>query len=234
MGRYALRAGRVRRAACGCAKHAPVGTAEVCRRGTVGTVTRVTPLHFPNAAGRRGKRASRGRRRGGRPCPERSVRRARQRIARARGRRLHPAPVRPRRGPVRARRARCLAVRGGSGLVKVVVTAEQGDEMLLATLGPAETFGELAVLDGGPRSASVVAARADRRVDPGPGGAARSRAGAPGSARRSAGRLGSMVRRLTEQTVDLAFAGLTTRLAKVLMRLAEGRGSAQGRPRAFP
>jgi len=44
-----------------------------------------------------------------------------------------------------------------SGLVKVVLSSEQGDEVLLATLGPGETLGELALLDGAPRSAAVVA-----------------------------------------------------------------------------
>ena len=44
-----------------------------------------------------------------------------------------------------------------SGLVKVVLGSENGDEVLLATLGPGETLGELALLDGAPRSASVVA-----------------------------------------------------------------------------
>jgi CRP/FNR family cyclic AMP-dependent transcriptional regulator len=41
------------------------------------------------------------------------------------------------------------------GLVKVFVTSEEGDEMVLVTLRPPETFGELALLDGGPRSASA-------------------------------------------------------------------------------
>src|SRR5438046_8482260 len=44
-----------------------------------------------------------------------------------------------------------------SGRVKVVLPAETGDEALLAILGPGDCFGELALLDGGPRSASVVA-----------------------------------------------------------------------------
>src|SRR4051794_3180665 len=43
------------------------------------------------------------------------------------------------------------------GLVKVVLNAEQGDERVLTTLGPSDVFGELAVLDRGPRSASVIA-----------------------------------------------------------------------------
>src|SRR4051812_30945539 len=43
-----------------------------------------------------------------------------------------------------------------NGRVKVVVTSEQGEEVLLAGLGPGEVFGELSVFDGLPRSATVV------------------------------------------------------------------------------
>ncbi|HEV2929143.1 MAG TPA: cyclic nucleotide-binding domain-containing protein, partial [Propionibacteriaceae bacterium] len=44
-----------------------------------------------------------------------------------------------------------------SGLVKVVVTSEDGEEMVLVTLGPGEALGELSIVDGGPRSASAEA-----------------------------------------------------------------------------
>src|SRR5579859_3113417 len=43
------------------------------------------------------------------------------------------------------------------GRVKVFVTSEEGDEMILATLRPPDVFGELALIDGGPRSASIQA-----------------------------------------------------------------------------
>ena len=45
------------------------------------------------------------------------------------------------------------------GLLKVVVTSPQGEERILAVLGPGAIVGELAMLDGGPRSASVFAVR---------------------------------------------------------------------------
>ena len=44
-----------------------------------------------------------------------------------------------------------------SGLVKVIVTSEDGEEMVLVTLGPGDAFGELSIVDGGPRSASAEA-----------------------------------------------------------------------------
>jgi CRP/FNR family cyclic AMP-dependent transcriptional regulator len=42
------------------------------------------------------------------------------------------------------------------GRVKVVIYNEEGREMLLSILGPGEYFGEMAMLDGQPRSASMV------------------------------------------------------------------------------
>ncbi len=43
-----------------------------------------------------------------------------------------------------------------SGRVKVVVPSPEGKEIILATLGPGAFFGELALVDDEPRSASVV------------------------------------------------------------------------------
>jgi CRP-like cAMP-binding protein len=44
-----------------------------------------------------------------------------------------------------------------SGLVKVVVTSRQGEERIISLLGPDAVVGELSMIDGGPRSAAVVA-----------------------------------------------------------------------------
>ena len=43
------------------------------------------------------------------------------------------------------------------GLLKVVVTSPEGKERIVAMLGPGAIVGELAIIDGGPRSASVCA-----------------------------------------------------------------------------
>lgn len=110
------------------------------------------------------------------------------------------------------------------GLVKVVVASERGDEMVLVTLGPPETVGELAVIDRGPRSASAVAVETTKvlmishtaltglmKTDPLLLDAVLSSVGA-------------LVRRLTEQASDLVFLDLGGRVAKLLVRLAEERG----------
>jgi CRP-like cAMP-binding protein len=44
-----------------------------------------------------------------------------------------------------------------TGLVKVVVSSERGEERIISLLGPDAIVGELSMIDGGPRSASVIA-----------------------------------------------------------------------------
>jgi CRP/FNR family transcriptional regulator, cyclic AMP receptor protein len=109
------------------------------------------------------------------------------------------------------------------GLVKVVFGSEAGEEAVLVTLGGCEVLGEIALLDGADRSASVVA------VEPTTGLLLTRATVLDAMARhpvvldamlRSLGRL---VRRLTEQAGDLVFLDLGGRLAKLLLRLGEDR-----------
>jgi CRP-like cAMP-binding protein len=51
-----------------------------------------------------------------------------------------------------------------AGEVKISLPSETGDEAILATLRPGEFFGELALLDGAPRSASASALSATETV----------------------------------------------------------------------
>src|SRR5688572_26164831 len=44
-----------------------------------------------------------------------------------------------------------------SGRIKIVLTSPDGKEIVLANVGPADFFGDLALLDGEPRSADAVA-----------------------------------------------------------------------------
>lgn len=110
------------------------------------------------------------------------------------------------------------------GLVKVVVVSEHGDEMVLVTLREGDSFGELALIDGRPRSATAEAAEATTVLV-----LARStlldlleerRDVADGLLRS----LGGLIRRLTEQTSDLVFLDLHGRVAKLLLTMAEERG----------
>ena len=112
-----------------------------------------------------------------------------------------------------------------SGLVKVVLSSAQGDEVVLTTLGPGAIIGELAVLDGSPRSASVVAAEPTTVV-------LLSRATVlellnrhPSVLDALLRSLGNLIRRLTEQAGDLVFLDLAGRVAKLLLHLAEAHGA---------
>jgi CRP-like cAMP-binding protein len=112
-----------------------------------------------------------------------------------------------------------------SGLLKVVVTSEDGEEMVLVTLGLGEALGELAVVDGGPPSASaealepteVLVITRDALLEL----AARDR----GLTEALLLALGRLLRRLTEQAADLVFLDLPGRVAKLLSGLAAERGS---------
>ena len=94
---------------------------------------------------------------------------------------------------------------------------------MLVALGGCEVLGEIALLDGSPRSASVVA------VEPTTGLLLTRATVLDVMARHPVvldamlHALGRLVRRLTEQAGDLVFLDLGGRLAKLLLRLAEGR-----------
>ncbi|NBE99629.1 Crp/Fnr family transcriptional regulator [Nonomuraea sp. KC401] len=114
------------------------------------------------------------------------------------------------------------------GLVKVVFTTEHGDEIVLNMLGRGETFGEMALLDGSPRSASIVTARAAWVFALPRARLLELMREHPGLADEFLRMLGHMVRRLTDQAADLAFLDLGGRLAKLLLQLADKHGQADG------
>jgi CRP-like cAMP-binding protein len=111
-----------------------------------------------------------------------------------------------------------------SGRVKITVESPDGDEMLLATLGPLDTFGELSLIDGEPRSATAETlepvellwiSRAAFR-------AAYERY--PQVAESLLLILGRLVRRITGQAADLALVDLEGRVARLLVRLLDAAG----------
>lgn len=108
-----------------------------------------------------------------------------------------------------------------SGLLKVVLSSEQGDEIVLATLGRGDTLGELALLDGSPRSASVIAAEPTAVLLLSRSTVLELMGRYPAVLDAVLRSLGQLVRRLTEQAGDLVFLDLGGRLAKLLVRLAE-------------
>jgi CRP-like cAMP-binding protein len=112
----------------------------------------------------------------------------------------------------------------GVGSVKVMVASERGDEIVLTSAGVGEILGELAVLDGSRRSASVVALEdttvlgLDRAI------AVQLMGTEPAVLDAVLRSLAGLVRRLTEQTADLVFLDLGGRLAKLLLSLVHDTG----------
>jgi CRP/FNR family transcriptional regulator, cyclic AMP receptor protein len=108
-----------------------------------------------------------------------------------------------------------------SGRAKISIESQQGEEAILATLGPGEVFGELVLLDDAPRSATAVAIEPTvtyvlTRPSFGP-------LIAHNDAFRSAilRNLALDLRRLTAHVSELHFLDLAGRLASQLARMAE-------------
>jgi CRP-like cAMP-binding protein len=115
-----------------------------------------------------------------------------------------------------------------AGLVKVMVSSEEGEEMVLVTLRPYDTFGELSLVDGGPRSASAEAVEATRVLVITRAVLLELLEQHPSLMDALLRSLGSLVRRLTEQAADLVFLDIHGRMAKLLLTLAEERGEQAG------
>jgi len=119
-----------------------------------------------------------------------------------------------------------------TGSVKILLPADDGTESaILTTIGPGGFFGELALLDGAPRSASAIALGPvesfvlhrdsfDRLVDE-----------QPTLRRALLAALAGEIRRLTSQVEDLHFLDLPGRLARhLLRRVTEAAGDAPPGP----
>ncbi len=112
------------------------------------------------------------------------------------------------------------------GRLKIVLPSQSGEEAVLTIVGPGDLFGDLALLDGAARSASVVALEPVET-------AVLSRVEFLGLLRRSPAvvdgllaTLAQTIRRLSEEVADLTFLDLHARLAKKLLDLSETHGRA--------
>lgn len=110
------------------------------------------------------------------------------------------------------------------GLVKVVISAGSGDEMLLTTLNPPATFGEIAMVDGRPRSASVEVAEPARALVIPRAVWDELLSKHPVLKDGLIKTMASVLRRITDQATDFVFLDLAGRVAKLLMRAYELEG----------
>ena len=107
-----------------------------------------------------------------------------------------------------------------SGAVKIVLPSAEGEEAIIATLRPGDFFGELALFDGAPRSATAAALdSADTLVLP-RAVFTELLADMPGLRDALLSGLAHELRRLTSQVEELHFLDLAGRLAMRLTRLA--------------
>ncbi len=123
-----------------------------------------------------------------------------------------------------------------TGNVKISLPAEEEEGVVLAYLGPGQFFGELALLDESPRSATVTAVEATETL-------ALERADFldflkwyPDAAIRILAVLSQRLRHLNSQLEDIIFSNPQARLAKTLLKLGDscGKETPEGREISVP
>jgi CRP/FNR family transcriptional regulator, cyclic AMP receptor protein len=112
-----------------------------------------------------------------------------------------------------------------AGAVAVSMSSVGGRDLLLAVLGPNQSFGELALVDDGPRVATVTARSRSVLVVVPRRAAAEVMARQPTVVTALLVSLAALVRRLDEQACDAALLNLPRRVEKHLAALARGRAT---------
>jgi CRP/FNR family transcriptional regulator, cyclic AMP receptor protein len=109
-----------------------------------------------------------------------------------------------------------------SGAVKIVLPSAEGDEAIIATLKPGDFFGELALLDGSPRSTTATALEQTETLALPRDEFQRLLATDPALVTALLRALAGELRRLTGHVEELHFLDLAGRLSMRLVRLARG------------
>lgn len=110
------------------------------------------------------------------------------------------------------------------GKVKISHTTPEGQEAVLAILGPGEFFGELALLDDSPRSATAVALEPSETLTLHREDFIHYLMANPEFALQVLKTLAHHIRRLNIQLADIFFLDLPGRLARTLLNLADQYG----------
>jgi len=112
----------------------------------------------------------------------------------------------------------------GAGRVKVTILGDDGREIILSVLGPGEFFGEMALLDNEPRSATTIAVEDSELVS-------LSRADFEGVLSHNPGIMASLIKVLTarlrhanHQISTLALLDVYGRVARVIVELGRDEG----------
>lgn len=111
-----------------------------------------------------------------------------------------------------------------SGRIKISTFSSEGKEAVFTVHGPGDVFGELALLDGAPRSATATALETSRLLTLDRAAFVSFLREQPDAALILLAELTARVRRLTAQVEDLMFLDIPGRLARTLLRLGEQYG----------
>ena len=117
-----------------------------------------------------------------------------------------------------------------SGKIKLGRTATDGRENLVAVLGPGEIFGEMALFNPAPRSATATAVSATRLAGLRHENLRRAIASSPDVSLQLLQALAQRLSKTNESLADLVFSDVPGRVAKALLDLADrfGRPAADG------
>lgn len=114
------------------------------------------------------------------------------------------------------------------GQVKLTIASPGGNELLIALLGRGEIFGELSIIERGPRAMDATAMAATRVFALSADNFWTTLEEHPPLARRLLELMARRLRRADQTTQDLVFFDSPTRLARKLLQLAEEHGEMTG------
>jgi CRP-like cAMP-binding protein len=121
-----------------------------------------------------------------------------------------------------------------SGRVRVTIYSAAGRQVTFRDLGPGEFFGDIAAIDGEPRSADVVALESTLVASMSPAVFRRLLRSQPDVAERVLRGLASLVRRLSERVIDLSTLGVQNRIHADLLRRVREAGVTGNTARIAP
>ncbi len=111
-----------------------------------------------------------------------------------------------------------------AGRARVTIYSAAGRQVTFRDLGAGEFFGDIAAIDGMPRSADVVALESTLVASMSPAVFRRLLREQPDVAERVLRGLASLVRRLSERVIDLSTLGVQSRIHAELLRRARAAG----------
>jgi CRP/FNR family cyclic AMP-dependent transcriptional regulator len=121
-----------------------------------------------------------------------------------------------------------------AGRVRITTYSQAGRQVTFRDIAPGDIFGEVAALDGEPRSADAIALEDALLASLSPAQFAKLMAEEPAVGTRMLKRLARLVRALSERVIDLSTVGVQNRIHAEILRLAREAGVQKNRARLDP